>query len=260
MQKKFIKNIVLFLMGFLLLSILFACMEEPFIEPSKVPYSVLRLGNLTTNMDAISISIDGEFPVAGLQNLQKNTFTEYFDQVAGRRNFVITDPQTGDTLWQKQVEALSYEEQTMFYTGFYHPNIDTSTIAWVSNSDAFTYLSKDPPEGYLNVYFIHASGDTPDDTTRVLDIFYTATIIDGSDTTIVSDTLVVGLEFTGISVGQIEEGHYKFDVVRADNDAILATYEDNYTAGKWTWHYITGQPSTPEIYHEEKNPLPARDK
>lgn len=268
MQKKFIKNIVLFLMSLLVLGIFFACMEEPTIAPSIVPFSVVRIGNLTTNMDAISVSIDGEFPVPELQNLKKNTFTEYFDLVAGKRNFVILDPQTGDTLWQKQVEALSFEEQTMFYSGFYHPSIDTSTVSWVSHSDAFTYLSKDPPAGFLNVYFVHSAGDAfktindtvRTDSTRIIDIESTLRVIDGSDTSFVNETITEEMLFGDVALAQLAEGHYKFDVIRTDTRELLLSYENDYTAGKWTWNYITGAPSNLEIVLEEKDPLPARPK
>jgi hypothetical protein len=269
MQKKFIKNIVLFLMSLLVLGIFFACMEEPTIAPSKVPFSVVRLGNLTTNMDAISISIDGEFPVPELQNLQKNTFTEYFDLVAGRRNFVITDPQTGDTLWKKQVEAISYEEQTMFYAGFYHPSIDTSTVGWINYSDAFTYISKDPPADHLDVYFVHAAGDaykTINDTVRTdssrsLDIDVTWTEIEGTDTSLVTETIIEEIIFGDVAGAQLAEGHYKFDVRRNEGiRELLISYEADYNAGKWTWHYITGVPSNLEIVMEENDPLPVRPK
>ncbi len=269
MQKKFINTIVLFLMGLLLLSILFACMEEPFIEPSKVPYSVVRIGNLTTNMDAINISIDGEFPVPELQNLQKGTFTDYFDLVAGKRNFAVINPQTGDTLWKKLVDALSYEEQTMFYSGFYHPSIDTSTVAWVSHSDAFTYISKEPPADSLNVYFVHAVGDafmTIEDTvrtdsTRTIKVAATWTEIVGTDTTLESEDIIEGMIFGDIEGAVLAQRHYRF-VIRRDDDTngLLATYENDYTAGKWTWHYITGQTSNVEIMREEKDPLPIRAK
>jgi len=269
MQKKFINNIVLFLMGILLLSIFFACMEEPFIEPSQVPYSVLRLGNLSTNLDEINVTIDGEIVNPGLQNLPRNSFTDYFDVVAGRRQFVITNPQTGDTLWQKQVDANSFEEQTMFYSGFYHSNIDTTTIGWVSYSDAFTYLSKEPPPDSLYVYFIHAVADNykvvndtvRTDSSRQITVDAMWTEIDGTDTTVVTETILEGMVYGDVAATTLAENHYRFIIRRDDTtEELLAVEEGDYTAGKWAWHYFTGQTSDAEIVVEQRDPLPPRAK
>lgn len=269
MQKKFINNIVLFLMGILLLSIFFACMEEPFIEPSKVPYSVLRLGNLSANLDEITVLIDGEVVNPGLQNLQKNSFTDYFDVVAGRRDFVIQDPQTGEVLWQKQVDANSFEEQTMFYAGYYHPSIDTTTIAWVSYSDAYTYLSKDPPPDSLYVYFIHAVGDNykvvndtvRTDSSRQIYVEATWTEIAGTDTTVETETILEGMIYGDVAATTLAENHYRFVIRRDDaTDELLAVVEGDYTAGKWAWHYFAGQTSDATIVVEERDPLPPRAK
>ena len=270
MQKKFGRNIVLFLMSFLVISTFFACLKEPTIAPSVVPFSVVRIGNLTTNMDAISVSIDGEFPVPGLQNLQKNTFTEYFDRVAGRRNFVVSNPQTGEVLWEKSVEALSYEEQTMFYSGFYHPSIDTSTVSWISYSDAFTYLSKDPPAGDVTFHFVHAFGDAyktetdslgnetvVQDSSRVVNIWATFLHEEGPDTI---DVIFEGVVFGDVHNIDLREGPWKFEFKRQDNLDLVASYEGEFSAGQWTWLYATGTPSDAEVIREDKDPLPPRDK
>lgn len=262
MQKKFTTKIVLLVVSFLAVSTFFACVDEPFIEHVVTPYTVLRVGNLTGNIDGIRLSIDGEFPVPGLQNLAKDTFTDYFDLVAGRRYFVIMDAATGDTLFQKWLDVLSYEEQTMWYAGYYHSSIDTSTANFFINSDAFTYISKDPPPGDLNLYFLHASPDTPTDSTRAYDVVATYQVIDGTDTTEVSETIVDGMIFGDI-VGNVMVGNnYKFEIVRQldTGPIILYTYEGSFSEGLWSWMYVVGEPSTPRIVREDKTPLPARPK
>lgn len=260
MQKKFSTKIVLLVVSLLAVSTFFACVEEPFIEPIAIPFTVLRVGNLTENLDELSISIDGEYPVPGLQNLAKDTFTDYFDLVAGRRYFVIINASTGDTLFEKTLDVISYEEQTMWYAGYYHPSIDTSTANFFINSDAFTYLSKDPPPGDLKVNFLHAAPDTPTDSTRAYDVVATWLFIDGTDTTEVSETIVDAMAFGDIAGSMLPGNQYKFELVRALDGEILNTYEGQFSNGIWSWMYVVGEPSTPRFVREDKNPLPARPK
>jgi hypothetical protein len=216
---------------------------------------------LTENLDEIAVSIDGEFAVPALQNLQTDTFTEYFDLVAGRRYFVIMNPATGDTLFEKWLEAQSYEEQTMWYSGYYHPNIDTTTANFFIHSDAFTYLSKDPPQGELNLYFLHSAPDTPTDSTRAYDVLATYNVIDGSDTTeFIRVPIVEGMLFGEIVGNAMVGNEYKFEIRRVLDQEILDTYEGSFSDGLWSWMYIVGEPSTPSIVREDKEPLPARPK
>jgi hypothetical protein len=262
MQKKITMKVVLLVVGILAVSSFFACLEEPFIEPSKIPYSVLRIGNLTENVEGLAISIDGEFPVPALQNLQKDTFTEHFDLVAGKRSFVIMDAATGETLFEKTIEAISYEEQTMWYAGYWSASIDTSTANFFIHSDAFTYLSKDPPEGDVNVYFLHSSPDTPTDSTRTFDI--TAYSIDGADTTRVGDGPIVnGILFGEVAGYVLPEGEYKFEITRELTDGteiLVKTYTGSFSQGMWSWMYLVGEASSLRIVREDKEPSPARPK
>jgi hypothetical protein len=262
MQKKITTNIVLLVVTVLAVSTFFACLEEPAIEPSKIPFSVLRIGNLTANVDELAISIDGEYPVSALQNLQQNTFTDYFELTAGRRYFVIMNPATGDTLFEKWIEALSYEEQTMWYAGYWSEDIDVSTANFFINSDAITYLNKAPAEGTSNVYFLHASPDTPTDSTRVYDVY--AYTIEGTDTTEVDGNPIVdGILFGDIVGNNMLENEYLFEFRRtlADNtEIVVRRFNASFTAGMWSWLYIIGPGDLPELVQEDKEPLPARPK
>jgi hypothetical protein len=260
MQKKITTKIVLLVVSFLAVSTFFACVEEPFIEPVVIPYSVLRVGNLTENLDDLRISIDGEYPVPALQNLEMNSFTEYFDLVAGRRYFVITQPSTGDTLFEKWLDVLSYEQQTMWYAGYYHPSIDTSTANFFIYSDAFTYLSKDPPAGEFKIFFIHSSPDTPTDSTRSYDLVARYNVVEGSDTTEVSETIVNGILFGEVRGGVLAADNYSLDIVREIDSEVLYTYTGSFTDGLWSWLYIVGEPSTPSLVREDHAPTPARPK
>ena len=260
MQKKFTRSLVLLVMCFLAISIFFACVDEPFIEPSVIPFSVIRIGNLTTNLDEIGVVVDGEFPVPEMQNLQKNEFTDYFNLVAGRRYFAIVNPANGDTVYRKWIEVQSFEEQTFWYSGFWTQSIDTSSADFFLHSDAFTYLSKDPPPDTLNVYFLHAAGDTPTDSVRILTVEAVYDSVSEGDTTRVVRTLESNLLFGEISGEALEEREYLFNIRRTDTNEILTTYEGQFTSGMWSWLYITGSPSAPVIVREDKQPLPARPK
>lgn len=269
--KYFTKKIFL-LICMLLIGILVGCLEEPFIEPSKVPFSVLRIGNLTTNVDEINVSVDGEYPTPGLQSLQRGMFSDFFDVVAGRRDIVITNAQTGDTLWEKSVEAISYEEQTAFYSGYYHPSIDTTTVVWVKNSDAFTYLSKSPPAGEVTFNFVHGFGDSyiyetdslghtvvKPDSTRFVNIWATYTGKNGQDST---RQILEGMVFGDVFKINMEAKAWKFQFLRQETLDLLASYEADFTSdeGMWTWFYLTGEGSDVQVVREDLTPLPARPK
>jgi hypothetical protein len=256
MQKKITTNIVLLVVSILAVSTFFACVDEPFIEPAVTPFSVLRIGNLTENLDEIQVSIDGEYPVSGLQNLAMDDFTEYFDLVAGKRHFVITNPTTGDTLFEKFLDVISYEEQTMWYAGYYHSSIDTSTANFFIHSDAFTYLSKDPSPGDFHLYFLHSAADTPTDSTRAYDVVATYTV-DGDEMT---ETIVDEMLFGDIVGNALAGDEYKLELVRVIDDVILSTYTGSFSEGMWSWMYVVGEPSTPRFVREDKHPLPARPK
>ena len=262
MQKKITTTFILLVITAMAVSTFFACLEEPFIEPSKIPFSVLRIGNLTANVDELAISIDGEFPVPALQNLQQNTFTDYFELVAGRRYVVILNPATGDTLFEKWIEVLSYEEQTMWYAGYWSADIDVSTANFFIHSDAITYLSKTPAEGTLNIYFLHASPDTPTDSTRVYDVY--AYAIEGSDTTEVEGNPIVNdILFGDIAGNNMLPNEYIFEFRRTDpndNEIIVQRFTHSFTEGMWSWLYIVGPGDLPELVQEDKEPLPARPK
>jgi hypothetical protein len=256
MQKKFTRSIVLLIMCFLAISIFFACVEEPFIEPSVIPYSVLRVGNLTSNLDEIAVVIDGEYPVSDMQALQKNEFTDHFELVAGRRYFAVLNPTNGDTVYRKWIEVQSFEEQTFWYSGFWNQSIDTSSADFFLHSDAFTYLEKDPAPNHLNLYFLHAAGTNPD-TAAVS--YYVEAIYDsagGSQTR----TIVEDLLFGEISGESLLENDYRFIVRRTEDDVLMAEFSGTFSAGMWSWMYITGDPSAPVVVREDKDPLPARPK
>ena len=262
MQKKITTTFVLLVVTALAVSTFFACLEEPFIEPSKIPFSVLRIGNLTANVEELAVSIDGEFPVPALQNLQQNTFTDYFELTAGRRYVVILNPATGDTLFEKWIEILSYEEQTMWYAGYWSADINVSTANFFIHSDAITYLSKTPAEGSFNLLFLHASPDTPTDSTRAYDIF--AYTIDGEDTTLVDeDAIVDGILFGDIIGNNLPGSEYLFEMRRTLNDGTIVTvqeYTGSFSDGMWSWMYIVGSGDNPDLVREDKAPLPARPK
>jgi hypothetical protein len=260
MQKKITRPVVLLMLCFLALSIFFACVEEPFIEPSVIPYSVIRVGNLTTNIEELVVVIDGEFPVPELQSLSNNEFTDHFDLVAGRRYFALVNPANGDTIYRKWIQVQSFEEQTYWYAGFWNQSIDTSSADFFLHSDAFTYLEKDPPEGHLNAYFLHAAGTTPDSAAIAYNVEAAYDSISGSDTTRVVRTLVEDLLFGEIGGAQLPEYEYKINIRRAEDDVLVSDYIGTFSAGNWSWIYITGDPGAPVVVREDKEPTPARPK
>jgi hypothetical protein len=85
-------------------------------------------------------------------------------------------------------------------------------------------------------------------------------VIDGADTTEISETIVDAMQFGDISGSVLPADQYKLELVRVLDQVVLDTYIGQFSDGLWTWMYVVGEPSTPRIVREDKTPLPARPK
>ena len=267
MWNKFNKNLPI-LLGMLFFLVILSCVEEPTIVPVERPFSVIRIGNLTTNLDEINVIVIEEmndedanvYEVNNIDNLAKNEFTDYFDVLAGRRQVYVLDPQTGDTIFNKAIEATSYNFLTWFFTGYYHPNIDSTTFTGVYVSDGFTYLGQGVAvnEDSLSMIFLHASGPTAVDSVKNIGVFAEFLLLDSTatDTSTLVEEILFGEEFRA----SLRQGDYTLYFIDTANDDTLATYQDQFNDRMMNFIYITGEPKNPVIIKESKQYLIARPK
>jgi len=264
-----------------------SCVEEPTVPPVKRPYSVLRIGNLSS-VNSMDVYIDG---VKSFSNLAQNKFTAYFDIKSGKRQIVVKPAGGSNVLLNKSVDIVSYENITMCFGGYYSPSIDTSSFAVFTVSDGFVYQKTAPSaDSLLLLYAINGTGDYPtaDFTETDTSKAYTLnavwhqitsqvqkiqdTTIVGTDTTfsthdstvydttnVAFDELFSGLKFGSRLPAEIPEGWYSFKVVNTTEDQV-ATFDATFNAGTRTYIYFSGTPSAPVVTIDEQSVLPVRSK
>ena len=63
--------------------ILGSCVDEPTIAPVKIPFAMMRFGNLLANVDNIDVYVDGERVAS---NISQNHFSEFMKVTSVKRN------------------------------------------------------------------------------------------------------------------------------------------------------------------------------
>jgi hypothetical protein len=236
-------------------SILFSCVEEPTIAPVKLPFSVIRIGNLTANIESFNMYIDGEL-VTPSPNRKK--FTDYFDLVSGDRQIVLLDVATGDTIFNYLAQIGAYKELSIFFGGFYTDTVDYS-FKYLVKTEGTTYIDESPVSDSLFLYVINACGKTPLNEETLVNITAYWTIQE--DTTFRDTSAVVNgdsLSYKGSCGKVMSAGSYEF-VITVLGDSIAA-YKGELENGTFSYLYLTGDPLSPEVTFEKKMPLPVRPK
>lgn len=241
------------------LVIINGCVDEPFIEPVKAPYSVVRVINNTANVNNINITIDGAQPVAELANLGPNAVSTYFDLKSGKRTFLVKNVATGDIMYNKQIEIHSYERITVIFAGNFSTVDTLRTFSVFTFDEGEVYVSGAPKDGRAHVYLIHSSAASPTHSSKKLSFSakYKTTI----DTTY-KDTVYIStptLDFSGIkSLPDVYPGNYIFSVISSAADTI--TYTTDLSAGKRYYLFVVGEPNNMQIVKNEILPLSVRSK
>ena len=234
--------IVLFLVSLFV----YGCIEEPLIEPVKIPYSVIRVGNFTSNQDVLKVIIDGVEKFT----LNKNTVSDYFDITSGQRRFTLQDA-NGNTIYNKDITIISYEEETLVFAGYYSTVDTLNTFAFNSYTDGYVLLADGPDADSSTVRVIGCVADTPTDTAKAFSVIgYT---VAGGDTLFSAPSV----ELFDIVLEQIPTGDYKFEFASPTD-----TVRTDVTIGnqKKYFMFISGSPSSPQVVVDVQNPLPARSK
>lgn len=235
--------IVLFLLGLFL----YGCVDEPYIEPVKRPFSVIRVGNFTSNVDPLTVLIDGK----KIGDLAANTVTNYFDVKSGQRLFTLKDG-AGNTIYNKNIPVISYEEETIVFGGYYSAVDTLNTFAFFSLTDGLTYKEETPPADTAAVYFVNCVTDTPTDTAKKVTA---AVVAANNDTLYTSSALAFSKDtWTKVKAGTYDFGFTSENSAHADKKSVTLKSQKRY------YFFIGGTPKAMEVTVSEVNPLPARSK
>jgi hypothetical protein len=241
-----------FLLILLSAALLYSCIDEPTIEPTPLPYTSVRLGNFSANVDAINVTIDGEQSF----DIENGNLTNYFDLISGKRGFLVTNTTSSEVIFEADLEVTSYEELNVLFSGYSAPGDDINNSFGNTNyTEGVVYLLEEPEEGRVRVRFFNMISDSPDTTSIdiILDVYDVAG--DSSQTTSseIAFNEVIGLE--------IEEGQKIINVLNADETDTLYTYDaGNIELGYDYFVFITGLLDEYEVVMNRRTPLEVREK
>ncbi|HMU42445.1 MAG TPA: hypothetical protein PKA80_04020 [Ignavibacteriaceae bacterium] len=247
--------LAIILTGFLITG----CFEEPTIEPVARPYSSVRVGNFSYNVDKFNVYVDDELK----GSVNKNELLgSYFDLPSGSRHFVLTDD-SGTEIYNDNVTITSYEEITLIFDGVYAPGVDTlHSFAPYPMTDGVVYLDETPDPGLVKILTTNVSPNTSTQNQKKYTIAY---ISSGFDSTVRSL-----YEYNKTETLNEAAGDYSFYVIEdtTDNplainpeyDTLSGPFNSTLTAGTRHYLFITGDPETPTLIFNSTPSLPVRSK
>ncbi len=231
---------ILFLLGLFA----YGCIEEPFIEPVKRPFSVIRVANFTSNQNPLVVKIDGK----QVGNLAIGDISNYFDIKSGNREFTIVD-NSGNTIFKKDITIISFEEETVVLAGYYSTVDTLNTFSITTYTDGLTYIQEMPKADTSTVHVINCIADTPTEPAQKINLSY----VSGADTT----SSFSGAKFGEKNTFSLGQGDYTF-IVSDDSTSISKTVsignQKRYTL------FIHGTAMSIEATVDEQTSLPARSK
>jgi hypothetical protein len=284
MSLKFIKNflILLVLASFLYLS---GCVEEPTIDPVKRPFSATRIANFAYNAPSIDVTIyNPDNTTIVKSNIAVNTLTDYFDLPSGKRRVVVTNSANQQVLLDKEIEFTSYEESSMFFSGFFSTDNLKNTFTAISFAEGDTYKQEIPAAGHSIMTWMNASTDSKDSSAKkyIVHMKMTNSTSTPKDTASLFSTIgSISYAFNSLEFGKVRytdnyvlkgyrdtlkiNGNVQITII---NDAgkrkqVLATLDTVIDPGYYYYFYITGEPvdnTTIKVFEKKQLPLPARPK
>ncbi len=268
---------------FAMLIFISGCIEEPTIDPVKRPFSVARLGNFIYNVDAINVKIiNPDGTIITKSNLQKNSFTDYFDVPSGKRKTIITNAANTDTILNKEIEFISYEEGSVLFTGFFSKDELLNTFAFITYPEGDILVEEKPKANEAWLDFIHISGDSPTDTNKAIIIkvaMKNATSTSKDTTTLFSSYTKSSFSFNTLTFGNYKSTvdtawrryrdkielsgaiNLSFINVKSLKDT-LVQHNTNIEKGYRYFFFVTGEPKKDAmaIFETKQLPLPVRSK
>lgn len=235
------------------IGLLVGCVDEPTIEPAPIPYSTVRVGNFADNVDAIQVTIDGEKSYT----INKGELTPYFDLTSGKRDFVVTNTASSETIFTSSIEVTAYEELTIVLSGYSAPGDEfNNSFTNFNFTEGFVYLFEGPEDpNNVWVRFFNVISDTPDEAAPEIAIeSYDVT----GDSSVTTSTFAFN-EYVGLSVPQ---GAKSFVVLNdaAEPDTLAVFEGNNVEAGNDYFFFVARQDTTLTLYSNSRVPLEVRSK
>ena len=267
-------SIKIYFIPIILLSsfILGSCVDEPNIAPVKRPFSVIRVANFSSNVAALTVTIDGASPVAGLSNLAVSSFTGYFDINSGTRKFLVKNSATGDTVFNKEVVIASYEALTIAFAGYYSTVKNDNNFGTIVYDEGSVTVSGAPNPGNSYIYIINTATGIPTVAAKKFSILTKRKLADETSYTNIS--YISSLDFNKSSqvadgrnplnvIPNLPVGNYLFDIKTDAGVPVLVFPKDstfNSAAGKKYFLFIYGRPDSIKVHSDVQDPQPVRSK
>lgn len=227
----------------------YSCLNEPEIDPAKVPFTIVRVANFTNS--AFKLNIDG---VTKVSKLAAGSVTDYFDLTSGTRKYVLLT-EKNDTIYSRPITTISYEEATVVFVGYVNPaNAKDNTVKFKSFTDGKTYLNDGlvKETGKTGMVIINTVNLTPNDS-------LTAAIsvkVEYGDTSF-TKSLAAVLDKSTVTV---PVGEVKIIPSLTDNSAVNDTLSFSFKQGKRNYVFIHGGTSGINSIVNEVVPQAARPK
>lgn len=235
----------------LLLGTLVSCVEEPTMEPAQTPFSIIRLGNFSENVDALKITIDGDKSFT----VNKGELTDYFELVAGNRQFEVVNTANSETLISRGIDITSYEEVNVLFTGYSAPGDEfNNTFSNLNFTEGFVYLLEGPDDpNRVWVRFFNFISPTPDYDSPDIQVETYNVEGDSANTT----SAFAYNEYRGVA---LDQGAHAFSVLNEDATDTLSTLDQTVNSGTDYFVFVVGPDSIPNFYVNSRNPLEVRSK
>ncbi len=253
--KKFGSLLVLLALG----AALYSCVEEPTIEPVKTPFSSIRLGNFSSNVDQMSVSVyDTDGSLITTKTLAQDQLSDRFDVTSGQRRFEVKDG-AGNVIYDKQITVISYEEDLIAFTG-YSSTVDTlNSFNVVTVAEGLTFLLEAPPADSAWVNIVNFATDTPEQGAKPVDFALFVPDTAGNDTVFSSFSNGNQVTYPGKEGAHVPAGTYTL-TCSIDTTYVVTKEGVSIGSGMRYYFYISGQPREFTVIEDEQAPLPVRPK
>lgn len=253
-----LKSAILSLTLFIFSTILNSCVEEPTIDLPPKLSSLIRVVNVSNDMNNIKVTIDDQVPVQALNSIAKGAGTEFFDIFAGKKKFKVFD-EGGTLIYTKDVDLISYELMTIVFAGDYDQDELLNSFSSFELSEGETYVSHTPPQGTSGIYFVHASA--PVDTFTSRKYIIAATFIPTGATS--KDTIYNAdpnfLEYSQeLGVGAVP-GSYTF-ALQSQQPASTTNFTAEIEANYRYYMFMYGNPNNVQVFQDKVVPPAIRSR
>jgi len=246
-----------FLLIFTSIFIFVSCVEEPFIEPVKTPYSLIRVGNFT-NQASLKVTVisNKDSKTTVTKNIAQNSFTNYFKVTSGNRAFTVL-ADNGDTLFAKPISIISYEQETIVFAGYYDGSVND--VNFKNYRDSKVYLPDNtPPKDSAFVRFIDLISPSPTDSVGSELTFSLNLIPDPNKPDSTVEVYNTGeLKAYERQGAVVEQGNYNVVGVNAMDTVTVQLMLD---AGKNYYIISDGGPENFAFTTDAQDPLPPQSK